>query len=559
VIDLRVYRAAFLPTAIAIVALMFSVEATPQALEPTNAGTAVTFDARRAAALAREIAETAPDRSPGSEGDAAIADLVAERLREIPSGMVSEQPYDASFDGDDVELRNVILTLPGASDRTIVIVAHRDTAIGPDSTSTAAATGMLVHLAEAFGRTSHDDTLVFISTDGGSDGASGVLEFLDAYPTREHIDAVVVLAQPGAEDPTGPHVVALSSGPESSSIQLVESAKAAVENAGHKAGLPGLAASLVALAIPSGLGEQAPVIADGTDAVTVSGAGERPSHGSEAPSPKSIGEFGRAAFALVAALDNAPPPAHGPSDYLVTGDNLIPGWPLALLALTLLLPAAALAIDALARSIRRNQPVVAALIWTVTRAIPLFAVLVLVYLLALVGIAPAPDFPFDPARFEVGFRAVAVLLVLAVALIVGFLVARPMNVPRRVDREALCPALGVVSALAVLGVWLINPYLALLLVPFAHLWILGARPNAPVPLPVTVVVTLLAAIPLAAAIAHVVGRLDLGSEAPWQLLLMLTGGQTPFLIATAGCLLGGVVLGVLAISRTTQATPQPRS
>ncbi len=553
-IDLRLYRAAFLPTLLAIVALMFSVEGTPVPLQPQSGGTAVAFDPRRAAALAREIAELAPEREPGSEGDAAVADLLTSQLGLIPSGKVSEQTYPASFDGEDVELRNVILTLPGASDRTVVVIAHRDTTEGPDTVSTAAATGTLAALAEAFGRTSHDDTLVFVSSDGGSDGASGARQFLDAYPNKDLIDAVVVLSQPGLPQPSEPHVVALSDGPQSASAQLVESAQIAVEDfAGVEAGLPGLAASLYALALPSGLGEQAALLEEGTDAVAISGGGERPAHGSEPPSMKSIGEFGRASFSLIAALDRAPTPVHGPSDYLVMGDNLIPGWPLALLALTLLLPAGAVAVDGLIRATRRNESVLAALIWALTRALPFAAVLLLAYLLAFVGIAPAPEYPFDPARFEFGFRAVAVLFVLTGGFVIALLSFRPLRVPPRVDREALCPALGVLAVLALLVIWLVNPYLALLLVPFAHLWILSGRPNSPVSATAVVVVALVAAIPIAAALAHVVTRLELGAQAPWQLLLMLTGGQIPALVALLICLLAGSVMGTLAISRSGRA------
>lgn len=129
-IDFRLYRLSFLPALLAVVVVMFSLEGAPAALEPVTPPS--TFEGDRAAAIARQIATTNPDREPGSEGDAAVADLVATRFGDIPAGAVSEQTFGATdSDGDEVSLRNVLLTLPGDADRTIVIAAPRDSANAP--------------------------------------------------------------------------------------------------------------------------------------------------------------------------------------------------------------------------------------------------------------------------------------------------------------------------------------------------------------------------------------------------------------------------------------------
>ena len=44
-------------------------------------------------------------------------------------------------------------------------------------------------------------------------------------------------------------------------------------------------------------------------------------------------------------------------------------------------------------------------------------------------------------------------------------------------------SLGLIAAFAVLLAWLANPYLALLLVPVAHVWLLDARRAGPLPWP----------------------------------------------------------------------------
>ena len=125
---------------------------------------------------------------------------MATRFGDIPAGAVSEQTFDATDrDGDEVSLRNVLLTLPGDADRTIVIVAPRDSANAPGAASSAAATGILIELANAF-RVSHEQTYVLASVSGSSAGAAGVQALIDELPERDSIEAVIVVSQPGAAD-----------------------------------------------------------------------------------------------------------------------------------------------------------------------------------------------------------------------------------------------------------------------------------------------------------------------------------------------------------------------
>ena len=95
---------------------------------------------------------------------------------------------------------------------------------------------------------------------------------------------------------------------------------------------------LARLAIPSGLGEQAPLIAEGIDAVAISSAGERPLAAADDQlddlGPESIDAFGRAIQSAIGAVDVAvAEPSTGPSAHIEVGRNLVPGWALAALAL----------------------------------------------------------------------------------------------------------------------------------------------------------------------------------------------------------------------------------
>ena len=67
------------------------------------------------------------------------------------------------------------------------------------------------------------------------------------------------------------------------------------------------------------------------------------------------------------------------------------------------------------------------------------------------------------------------MALLAIVVGAGYYRIQGWRVPAELPSALAAPALGVVAALAVLIVWLGNPYLALLLVPAAHVWVLDAR------------------------------------------------------------------------------------
>ena len=563
-IDPRIYRVAFAPALVALVVLMFSVEPIPEPL-PTPETFASDFDGRRAAATAREIVEVAPERTPGSAGDDAAADLVADRFGAIASGKLSEQEFDGTFDGDDVELRNVALTLPGNSGETIVMVANRDSAEGSGATSSAAATALLLEAAAELGRTSHEKTIVLLSAAGGAEGGQGVREFFENFPTLDQVQGVVAISQPGAPEPALPHLLAWSTGDESTSAQLVETAESALrEETGRGPGLGGWVGNLFRLAIPAGVGAEAVAISQGLDAIGISGHGERqPAPESDqvtSLSDDSLVEFGNTALALVLALDATDVElTHGPSGYLTLAGNLVPGWAIGLLTLTLLLPALVTAIDGLARASRRGEPVLGSLLWTLALSLPFLGARVIAYLLALVGLAPDPEFPFDPGYYGFGWRAALVLVAIAAAFAGVVWLLRPERLPPRPRRETLATALGTVLSVSVLVVWIRNPYLGLLCLPLAHVWTPAAWPGrsfGPGPIVVLVAVALL---PVAAAFVHLAERLEFGLAAPWQFLLMVTGDQVAALDAFLGCLIAGALVGLVAVAFDRRRRPAGES
>ncbi len=539
-VDLRLYRIAFLPALPALVAVLFSLQSLPGPLSPLVSP--ATFMRSTAASYAREIVRKAPDRAPGSAGDATAADIVERVFAQVHGGQVTNQ----TFSSDDVAMRNVVLTLPGANDRVVGLVAPRDTSDGPGATTSAAATGILMELATELGATSHGATLVIASTDGSTAGAAGAKELASGFLGSGDVDGVVVLSDPGVADPRPPYLVDTSDGPTRAGVQLERTAERALrDQAGLTVTRPGTLAQLGRLAVPSGFGEQAPLLERGINAVRLAAAGELPvpasQQGIDSLSPSTIGTFGRAAFDVVLSVDSAAGETQtSPGSYIEFAGNLIPGWAIEVLALALILPALVVAVDALARA-ARDGSASRALAWSALRALPLLAALGLLYVLAIPGVIAHPSFPFDPRRITIGAGA---LLVLALLAAVAFVIWRRLGgnaLAPGLDGRAAASALGGMCGAAVLVIWVENPFLGLLAVPLAHAWIPAARPRGTPGATRMGVIVGLSLLPVAIAVAAAVSRLNLGFSLPWQAVVMVgDGGLAPLVAIASASLIGWI-------------------
>lgn len=551
-IDLRIYRAALLPALLAFVVLMFSLEPRPDPVGPDLAPEA--FDSEAAVQLADEIVRTAPQRRPGSEGSDLAAEIVSRELATIEGVEVLEQRFEARYDGRSEGMRNVIAFIPGRSDRRVAILAHRDEAGSTGASTSAAATALLVELARALGRSRNERTIVVVSTDGGEAGAAGAREFATRFEGAERTDAAIVLDQPGLERREGSVVQPWSAGPHSTSIQLVQSARTAVRREIGPVPFEGALTYYLRLAFPLSLGEQGPLIARDMDAVGLSGNGGLPAgaHRSDRPpDPDALGQFGAAALSLALALDGGPMLDHGPGAYVLFAGQMVPGWAIALFALVFLIPPALAALDGVARARRRREPVGAWLAWIGVLCLPFVVTLLLAYGLALVGLIPRPLFPYDPGRFPLDGGALAGLGTLLAVVVLGLVLVRPVRGPRRLGRpsgEAPAAVVAFVLTLGLAGLWLLNPFLTLLLVPAAHLWLLAAL------LPLRARPMLVAALALAGGVPTLVGlhfateRLDAGFSLPWQVVLMVTGGHVDVLAALLACLLAACLVAALSVA-----------
>ena len=115
---------------------------------------------------------------------------------------MSEQRFEAEYDGDQVSLRNVLLTLPGDGPSTIVVAAAARLRRRPGAASSAAATGILLELAQRAGRAPAPSAPSSSPRPAARRPAGpGIRELIDGLADRDSIEAVVVISQPGAAEP----------------------------------------------------------------------------------------------------------------------------------------------------------------------------------------------------------------------------------------------------------------------------------------------------------------------------------------------------------------------
>jgi hypothetical protein len=555
----RLYRYALLAVPVVAVIAMFNLQDVPRSLSagiPPDA-----FDPASAVPLAKELSTAAPYPAPGSAADEKLAEQVKSRFAAIDGATVSEQSFDGSFKGHGVHLRNLIATLPGESNRQIALIAPRDVARGSGATTTVAATAALLEIAQSFSGAAHHKTLVFVSTDGSSIGALGTKHFIRDYSDTALLDAAIVLSQPALANPKAPLVIPWSTGPQSTAGQLAETANAITsKERATPAGDEGPIDDLFRLALPAGLGDQGPLIETGLAAVRLSAAGELPVDPArdtpEAFDNDTFDRFGRATLSLVLTLDGSPGAVeHGPKGYIGLAGNLLPGWTIALLALSLLVPVGLAAGSGLAAA-RSPIEAVRGLVWTLLRALPFVGALVVVLLTALVGLLPSPDFPFDP-RIE-GLGAGGTISVIAAALAycaVAFFL-RPLRPPPKRAVATAAPAALLLACLAALGIWLVNPYLALVVSVGLQPWVFAAARLAPGRLPATGFV-LLGLVPAAVLIADLAGRFDAGLGVWHDLVLMVADGQIGATTTLLACLLAGVGVAIIALAGPSQGRGAP--
>jgi len=483
-VDLRIYRASFVFALLSILVVMFSLQERPAPLSAPIAPDA--FKGEVAYGDTARLTKLYPNRQPGSAGADALARYVEARFAALGFS-TSRDRFDGTFDGHDVRMTNLTGVLNAPSDRQVVVMAPRDAAASP-GTSSASSTAVLLQLAQALDGSSRRKTFVFVSLDGSAAGQAGARRFAEHYPDRSKVDAVLMVDDIGADRSKRPFVIPWATSSRRGSLQVFRTADAALAHeSAARSRQDSWAAQFIRQAWPLTLRGQGPLVADDLDAVTMTATGEVPRSGSDTIdkiSSDRLQTFGRAAFGSALAYDANQFIKASPRRYLVAGRKVVPDWAITMLAVGLILPAVVASFDAFARARRRNLPVGRWMRWALAAAVPVALVLAVAWVFEALGWLPGSAAEaLTPGTKPSAGEALAPLLALLVVGVVAWVFGRPM-LARRADPVALsgpgaAVAIGLLLSVEVLAICIVDPFTALVLVPAAHLCVLAALPERP--------------------------------------------------------------------------------
>jgi Peptidase family M28 len=439
------------------------------------------FDAASATAFAETLSVQFPSRVPGSDG----AEDAALWYRETVSGLglpTEEQIWTEELaDVGRVQLRNIVTVVPGRSEETIVLVAHRDNAgaervVGENATGTAA----LIELGRSYAPQEigpdplPQHTLVLVSTDAGAYGGAGAARFATTSPLASSAIAVVILDDLGS----GPPRLAIAGDtPVTPARALVRTAAARIaEETGATPDLPSVPSQLMALGLPYSLEEQGRFLAAGLSAVTI---GTKSAEESATPDVASrrLGQLGRATEALVSSLDASVGGSFRTPDSIFFADRAVSGWTLRLTLVLAIVPFALGVVDLVVRARRRGLPFRPALRAQRARTGYWAIAGLLIWLGALVGVLPSgAALPLPPYTSLIADPPLLGLVAIAALLVIGWLVTRerlgPTNPPASTEERLA----GLVVALALVGcvaaaVAVYQPYALLFVIPSLYAWL----------------------------------------------------------------------------------------
>ena len=586
-LDVRVYRAAFVPALVALFVAAFSLADRPapatsplsaDAFDPSNA---FGDGARPPRNSLNELAGAFPARGPGSAGDAGLADRVAQALgqRERRTRRAAFEVTRSSTPSGGDSLETVVGVRPGLSSRRIVVLAHRDALgrVGGAGLSQLSATATLLELARLFRQRELRKTLVLVTTSGATTGFAGARAWA-RRAAGDPVDAVLVLGDVASERVRKPWTVPWANSAAPAPMTLQRTVDAALR--GEVARNPGGAHATgqwIRRAVPLTVSGQGVVGAEGIPAVLVGASGELGGAAGEGVSRTRMAAFGRGVLRAVTAIDDAGPLdderaardpvfASGP-DGIVTMRNVLPDWAVRMLVGTLLLPALLAALDAWFRARRRRLPGGRWVGWIAAGALPVVLAGLWLRVLGATGALAVPAAPVLPDAYPIEAAGAVALGSTAVVAAVGWFGVRPLLLRRLAVTGSpaaggLAAATGLVVAALAAFVWLFNPYAAALLLPAAHLWLLAASPSSRLRGPAAAVPVVGGLLLPALVVLHYARALELDPlSLAWLATLITASGHVSAATVLVAALWFSCLLGLLRVVRVrgqvaAQAEPE---
>jgi hypothetical protein len=245
--------------------------------------------------------------------------------------------------------------------------------------------------------------------------------------------------------------------------------------------MPSLLAQLLDLALPLGIGEQAPFLARSIPALTVTT--EEPGEPrvpvgdpSAVTSSRQLERLGRAVQSLLASLDAGGEVAQRARDDVYVGDRVIPGWTIRVTLFAAIVPFLVGTADLVVRARRRRLPLAPAVRALRTRFAFWIGVGALLALAGLLGILPTgADRPLSPYAPSVVDPDVAGQLLICALAFVAWVVERRRLTPRRptsLDELLAGYAVGLAwLGIVTIGVAALNLSSLLFLLPSLYAWL----------------------------------------------------------------------------------------
>jgi hypothetical protein len=516
----RLYRLSWLVAALALLVALLTLESPGGAPEPPLPPA---FDAMAARAIAADLATVAPERAPGTPGDVASANWMAQQLAAVPGATkVGRQRFSVITPAGRVVTENVYVALParsGSSPGAIVISAPRDTPPGVRGAESGSA--VLVQLARSLGTVARNRPVLVVSTGASTQGNAGARWFVSRFSGLP-MAAAVSLDDP-AGIPDGLHV--WDDGQDGSrSIPVAAAAQqAAVRADAPLAQSPGPFPQIASMAVPQTSGDQAAYIALGIPAVSLASRPESPVGSGNLATEDALGDAGRTAETLISSIDQAdslPSPSVG----LVINERELRPVMSRLVILLLALPLLVAALDLTVRLRRagvRLWPFVAALLW---RLLPAVVAVLVAHLLVTAGMMAGASGGWPPLAEQVPFdlpAAVAVLLSVGAGVLTWMLVRH--RAMRRDAEVASRAATGVIALGAIcLLLWLAGPFALLIALPAAHAALVATRARRPWHV---IALGLVALAPAVLLVWWAAGRIDRGIPyTAWYLIETTVAG-----------------------------------
>ncbi len=490
----RIYRGAWIVVVIPLLIVAFSVARQQTLAVPSLSSN---FDPDAVVSTVTEgLVSGYPNRSPGAASSGTLRNWIVGQF-ELLGLETKIDEFDAQVPGlGKVGLSNVSATVRGRSSTEIVILAHRDNSgprPGGGANDNASGTAAMLELARAY--QNRDEyisppepahTLVFLSTDGGAFGAIGAARFARRHIVNHNIAAVIVLDSiAGSGKPR-----VLFNGDTTSlppPVLVATANQILAEQPGAVITHTSPLDQLLDLAFPFSLYEQAPFVAHGIPAVTLTTAGDRyPNPLNDTADPltdpgssakEHLTQIGLASEQLIAALDQGAPEPHTSSaSYIYLGGRFVHGWAIQLLLIATLVPALVAIVDLFARC-RRRQIALAPALRSLARRFGFWSVLlVLFWFFALVGLWPrGSGRPLSPDSLAVTSLPLTALVCFALLASGAWLISRDRLLPHEEtspEQEVAgyaCALLAVAGASLAVA-WL-NSYALLFLLPPLHAWI----------------------------------------------------------------------------------------